>query len=144
MSMLQLHYLVPGDDFTRAGEASGDVKHKLKKLGYNPSAIRRVSIAMYEGEINMVIHAGGGEATVDVDPEKVEILLVDHGPGIADVSKAMQEGWSTAPDNVRSLGFGAGMGLPNMKKYSDEMTIDSTVDVGTTLRMVIYAQSPKD
>ena len=108
MSMLQLRYSVPGDDFTRAGEASGDVKHKLKKLGYNPSAIRRVSIAMYEGEINMVIHAGGGEANVDVDPDKVVIVLTDHGPGIADVEKAMQEGWSTAPDNVRSLGFGAG------------------------------------
>ena len=127
----------------RAGEASGDVKHKLKKLGYNPSAIRRVSIAMYEGEINMVIHAGGGEANVDVDPDKVVIVLTDHGPGIADVEKAMQEGWSTAPDNVRSLGFGAGMGLPNMKKYSDEMTIDSVVGQGTTLKMVVYAQSEK-
>ena len=84
MSMLQLRYTVPGDDFTRAGEASGDVKHKLKKLGYNPSAIRRVSIAMYEGEINMVIHAGGGEANVDVDPDKVVIVLTDHGPGIAE------------------------------------------------------------
>ena len=143
MSMLQLRYTVPGDDFTRVGEASGDVKHKLKKLGYNPSAIRRVSIAMYEGEINMVIHAGGGEANVDVDPDKVVIVLTDHGPGIADVEKAMQEGWSTAPDNVRSLGFGAGMGLPNMKKYSDEMTIDSVVGQGTTLKMVVYAQSEK-
>ena len=139
MSMLQLRYSVPGDDFTRAGAASGDVK----KLGYNPSAIRRVSIAMYEGEINMVIHAGGGEAKVDVDPDKVVIVLTDHGPGIADVEKAMQEGWSTAPDNVRSLGFGAGMGLPNMKKYSDEMTIDSVVGQGTTLKMVVYAQSEK-
>ena len=143
MSMLQLRYSVPGDDFTRAGEASGDVNHKLKNLGYNPSAIRRVSIAMYEGEINMVIHAGGGEANVDVDPDKVVIVLTDHGPGIADVEKAMQEGWSTAPDNVRSLGFGAGMGLPNMKKYSDEMTIDSVVGQGTTLKMVVYAQSEK-
>ena len=143
MRMLQLRYTVPGHDSTRAGEASGDVKHKLKKLGYNPSAIRRVSIAMYEGEINMVIHAGGGEANVDVDPDKVVIVLTDHGPGIADVEKAMQEGWSTAPDNVRSLGFGAGMGLPNMKKYSDEMTIDSVVGQGTTLKMVVYAQSEK-
>ena len=143
MSMLQLKYSVPGDDFTRAGEASGDVKHRLKKLGYNPTAIRRVAIAMYEGEINKVIHAGGGEAVVDIDPDKVVIVLTDHGPGIADVNKAMQEGWSTAPDNVRSLGFGAGMGLPNMKKYSDEMTIDSVVGEGTTLRMVVYAQSAK-
>jgi serine/threonine-protein kinase RsbT len=138
MSMLELHYIVPGDDFTRAGEASGDVKHKLKKIGYDPDATRRVAISMYEGEINMVIHAGGGEANVNIDPDKVEIILEDHGPGIADIKKAMQAGWSTAPDNVRSLGFGAGMGLPNMDKYSDEMSIDSTVGVGTTLKMVIY------
>ncbi len=143
MSMLQLKYDIPGDDFTRAGEASGDVKQKLKKLGYNPAAIRRVAIAMYEGEINVVIHGGGGEAVVDVDPDKVSILLIDHGPGIADVEKAMQEGWSTAPDNVRSLGFGAGMGLPNMKKYSDEMEIDSVVGKGTKLKLVVYAQSSK-
>lgn len=138
MSMLHLSYQVPGDDFTRAGEASGDVKHKLKKLGYEPDAIRRVAIAMYEGEINMVIHAGGGEATVDIDPDRVDILLTDHGPGIEDVSKAMQAGWSTAPDNVRALGFGAGMGLPNMKKYTDEMEINSAVGEGTTVRMAVY------
>ena len=135
MSMLQLRYSVPGDDFTRAGEASGDVKHKLKKLGYNPSAIRRVSIAMYEGEINMVIHAGGGEANVDVDPDKVVIVLTDHGPGIADVEKAMQEGWSTASDEIRAQGFGAGMGLPNMKKYTDNMQIDTVLGVGTTISL---------
>ncbi|MBP3324273.1 MAG: ATP-binding protein [Clostridia bacterium] len=140
MSMLELKYIVPGDDFTRAGEASGDVKHKLKKIGYNPDAIRRVSIAMYEGEINMVIHAGGGEAEVNIDPDRVEILLIDHGPGIADVEKAMQAGFSTAPDNVRSLGFGAGMGLPNMKKYSDEMYIETEVGKGSTVRMIVYAQ----
>ncbi|MBE6731510.1 MAG: anti-sigma regulatory factor [Ruminococcaceae bacterium] len=140
MSMLELRYVVPGDDFTRAGEASGDVKHKLKKIGYNPEAIRRVSIAMYEGEINMVIHAGGGEAEVNIDPDRVEILLIDHGPGIADVEKAMQAGFSTAPDNVRSLGFGAGMGLPNMKKYSDEMYIETEVGKGSTVRMIVYAQ----
>ena len=141
MSMLQLRYSVPGDDFTRAGEASGDVKHKLKKLGYNPSAIRRVSIAMYEGEINMVIHAGGGEANVDVDPDKVVIVLTDHGPGIADVEKAMQEGYSTAPDNVRSLGFGAGMGLPNIKKYSDDMRIDTELGKGTTMYFSVFSKN---
>lgn len=138
MSMLHLNYNVPGDDFTRAGEASGDVKHKLKKLGYEPDAIRRVAIAMYEGEINMVIHAGGGEAVVDIDPDRVDILLQDHGPGIKDVDQAMQAGWSTAPDNVRALGFGAGMGLPNMKKYTDEMEIDSVVGEGTKVRMTVY------
>lgn len=138
MSMLHLNYEVPGDDFTRAGEASGDVKKKLKQLGYEPDAIRRTSIAMYEGEINMVIHANGGKATVDINPDKVVILLVDQGPGIADVEQAMQAGWSTAPDTIRSLGFGAGMGLPNMKNYTDEMEIDSVLGEGTTVRMVVY------
>ena len=139
MNTLTLRYEVPGDDFTRAGGASSDVKRKLKQLGYNPEAIRKVAIAMYEGEINMVIHAGGGEAVVDVDPKQVQIVLRDHGPGIPDVEKAMQEGWSTAPDNVRNLGFGAGMGLPNMKKYTDELRIDTKVGEGTTLFMKVYA-----
>ena len=139
MNTLTLRYEVPGDDFTRVGEASSDVKRKLKQLGYNSDAIRKVAIAMYEGEINMVIHAGGGEAVVDVDPKQVQIVLRDHGPGIPDVEKAMQEGWSTAPDNVRNLGFGAGMGLPNMKKYTDELRIDTKVGEGTTLFMKVYA-----
>jgi len=141
MSMINLKYDVPGDDFTRAGEASSDVKQKLKKMGYNPSAIRRIAIAMYEGEINMVIHANGGQALINIDPESVEILLVDQGPGIADVEQAMQAGWSTAPDNIRALGFGAGMGLPNMKKYTDEMNIESVLGEGTTVKMVIRAES---
>ena len=92
---------------------------------------------MYEGEINMVIHADGGVATVKVDENCIEIVLADKGPGIADVEKAMQEGFSTAPDEVRGLGFGAGMGLPNMKRYTDEMSIDSTVGVGTTITMKV-------
>ena len=133
MSMLHLDYQVPGDDFTRAGEASGDVKHKLKKLGYEPDAIRRVSIAMYEGEINMVIHAHGGKATAEIYPDRIDIYLKDTGPGIADVGLAMRAGYSTATENIRSLGFGAGMGLPNMKKYSDDMKIDTAVGVGTTV-----------
>ena len=139
MSALTFDYVVPGDDFTQAGAASSDVKRKLKQIGCNADVIRRVAIAMYEGEINMVIHAGGGEAVVDVDPKQVQIVLRDHGPGIPDVEKAMQEGWSTAPDNVRNLGFGAGMGLPNMKKYTDELRIDTKVGEGTTLFMKVYA-----
>ena len=135
---IHLHYEVSGEDFTRAGEASGAVKKRLKSLGYNPDAIRRVAIAMYEAEINMVIHADGGYCDVDIYPDKVEILLADHGPGIPDVEKAMQEGFSTAPDNVRSLGFGAGMGLPNIKKYSDEMDIQTEIGVGTTVTMKVY------
>lgn len=134
---IHLHYEVSGDDFTRAGEASGSVKKRLKSLGYDPDAIRRVAIAMYEAEINMVIHAEGGFCDVDIYPDKVEILLADKGPGIPDVDKAMQEGFSTAPDNVRSLGFGAGMGLPNIKKYSDEMRIETTIGVGTNLYLTI-------
>lgn len=133
MSRVDLHYEVPGDDFTRAGEASGKVKNTLKELGFDPNLVRNVAIAMYEGEINMVIHAGGGQADVAIEPEQVEVVLTDHGPGIPDVELAMQEGYSTAPDNVRNLGFGAGMGMPNMKKYADEMEVHTQLDVGTTI-----------
>lgn len=132
-----LKYQVSSEDFTRAGEASSDVKAKLKQMGVPPEVVRKVAIAMYEGEINMVIHAKGGEISVSISPEEIIMELKDVGPGIPDVSKAMEAGWSTAPDNVRNLGFGAGMGLPNMKKYSDEMGIESTVDVGTTVTMKV-------
>ena len=134
---ISFHYDVPGDDFTRAGEASSSIKKALKQVGLAPDIIRNVAIAMYEGEINMVIHAGGGYADVNVSSDRIEIILKDHGPGIKDVALAMKEGYSTAPDHIRSLGFGAGMGLPNMKRYSDEMDIQSTVGVGTTVTMVI-------
>ena len=134
---LTFDFLVDGTDFTSAGQASGKHKKNLRQLGIAPETIRRASIAMYEGEINMVIHAGGGKATVTVSEECIEITLADNGPGIRDIEQAMQEGFSTATDTVRSLGFGAGMGLPNMKRYSDEMTIDSTVGVGTTIVMKI-------
>lgn len=134
---INLHYEVPGDDFTRAGEASGAVKGKLKQLGFPADVIRRIAIAMYEGEINMVIHAEGGAADVTVTGDEVIIVLSDKGPGIPDVSLAMQEGYSTARDNIRALGFGAGMGLPNMKKYTDSMKIDTEVGVGTTITMTV-------
>ena len=130
-------YNFDGGDLTSAGQASVMVKKNLNQIGFSPEVIRRVSIAMYEGEINMVIHADGGVATVKVDDNCIEIVLADKGPGIADVEKAMQEGFSTAPDEVRGLGFGAGMGLPNMKRYTDEMSIDSTVGVGTTITMKV-------
>lgn len=126
---------VDGDDFTSAGQASSQVKRNLRQLGISPDIIKRVSIAMYEGEINMVIHAGGGTAFVAVTEEHIEIVLKDQGPGIKDIEQAMQEGFSTAPDDVRSLGFGAGMGLPNMKRYTDYMNIESEVGVGTTITM---------
>ena len=138
MSVITLHYDVPGDDFTRAGEASGDVKAHLKKLGFSPDVIRNTVIALYEGEINMVIHAGGGRIDVDIDPDVISMVLSDDGPGIPDVALAMKEGYSTAPYNVRALGFGAGMGLPNIKKYTDEMLIDTLVGKGTTMRLKVY------
>ena len=138
---LTFHFDVDGENFVSAGQASVQVKKNLRELGFPPEVIRRVSIAMYEGEINMVIHAGGGEADVDVFEDRIVIVLTDHGPGIPDIDLAMQEGYSTATDRVRSLGFGAGMGLPNMKRYTDEMRIDSTVGKGTVITMNILVSN---
>jgi len=135
--VITLNYTVKPDDFTRAGEASSNVKNTLKQLGIPPAAIRKVSIALYEGEINMVIHARGGEITVEVSPEEIRMVLADVGPGIPDIELAMKEGYSTAPEEIRSLGFGAGMGLSNMKKYSDSMDIQTELGVGTTISMVV-------
>ena len=135
---IKFHFDVDGENFVSAGQASVQVKKNLRQLGLPPETIRQLSIAMYEGEINMVIHAGGGEADVTVYEDRVEIVLTDHGPGIADISLAMQEGYSTATENVRALGFGAGMGLPNMKRYTDEMTVDSVVGQGTVITMCVY------
>ena len=132
---LVFHFDVDGDNFISAGQASTQVKKNLRQLGLSPAIIRRVSIAMYEGEINMVIHANGGTAEVVVTEEYIEIVLKDQGPGIQNVEQAMQEGFSTATDSIRSLGFGAGMGLPNMKRYTDSMQIDTVVGEGTTITM---------
>ena len=134
---VRLEYEIDGDNFTSAGEASVKVKKSLRQMGFEPEIIRKVSVAMYEGEINMVIHAQGGKATVDVFDDRIVIVLADRGPGIPDIELAMQAGYSTAPDNIRSLGFGAGMGLPNMKKYTDDMKIESELGVGTTITMVV-------
>ena len=134
---LVFHYDIDGEDFISAGQASIQIKKNLRRIGLSPEVIRRVSIAMYEGEINMVIHAKGGTADVMLYENRIEIILADKGPGISNIEEAMQEGFSTATDTIRSLGFGAGMGLPNMKRYSDKMTIDTTVGVGTTVTMVI-------
>jgi anti-sigma regulatory factor (Ser/Thr protein kinase) len=134
---LVLEYKVVKEDYTRAGEASGDVKKKLRMAGIDPAAIRKVSICMYEGEINMVIHADGGKIRVEIYPDRIRMLLMDKGPGIKDVDKAMQAGWSTASEEARNLGFGAGMGLPNMKKNSDDMKIDTVLGEGTTVTMTV-------
>ena len=137
MADVTFHFDVDGADFSSAGEAAVKVKKKLRQLGVSPDVIRKVSIAMYEGEINMVIHAEGGVADVTVTDNEVVIVLADKGPGIPDVALAMKEGYSTARDNIRALGFGAGMGLPNMKKYTDSMKIDTEVGVGTTITMTV-------
>ncbi|MDR3121210.1 MAG: ATP-binding protein [Clostridiales bacterium] len=134
---LKLHYDISGEDYTRAGEASAQLKQVLRQLGLSSSIIRRVSIAMYEGEINMVIHANGGTIDVEIDSACVSLILKDTGPGISEIDLAMKEGYSTASESVRSMGFGAGMGLPNMRKHSDYMKIDSTPGVGTTVYMKI-------
>ena len=132
---LKFHFDIDGSDFSSAGAASVMVKKKLRQLAYDPEVIRKVSIAMYEGEINMVIHASGGTADVEVSDEEILIVLSDKGPGIPDVELAMQAGYSTAHDNIRNLGFGAGMGFPNMKKYTDDLSVDTVLGEGTTVTM---------
>ena len=137
MAALHFHFDIDGEDFSSAGDASVVMKKKLRQLGFPSDAIRRCSIAMYEGEINMVIHANGGTADVDVYPDKVVIVLEDHGPGIPDVELAMQEGYSTSTEQIRNMGFGAGMGLPNMKRYTESLEIETKVGVGTKLTMIV-------
>lgn len=137
MTPIVREYDVPGDDFARAGEASGQIKAILKALGFPPDMVRRAAVTTYEAEINMVIHAGGGHVTAAIAPEKVTVVFADQGPGIPDVALAMQAGWSTAPENIRQLGFGAGMGLPNIRKYSDDFHIQTEVGRGTTLTITL-------
>ena len=127
-------YSICGEDFGSAGAASSDIKKKLRQLGLPAPLIKRTAIAMYEAEINMVIHAGGGITEVDIAPDHIEIVLKDEGPGIEDIELAMTEGWSTASEEARQLGFGAGMGLPNIKRNVDTLHIDSTPGQGTTLK----------
>ena len=137
METIKLVYPVEGGDLIEAGEASSKMKLTLKKLGLPQDVIRRASICMYEGEINMVIHADGGQAEVEVDADQIIIRMQDTGPGIPDVTQAMQEGFSTAGQTARELGFGAGMGLPNIMRYSDEMKIETELGKGTTVTVRI-------
>ena len=132
---VKLHYDIDAEDFTTAGEASSGVKKTLTRLGAEPDVIKRVAIAMYEAEINAVIHGGGGAADVEITPEKVTVVISDQGPGIPDLDKAMTPGWSTATNLVREMGFGAGMGLPNMKRNADDFDIQSELGKGTRISM---------
>ena len=139
--VLKQRYNVSADDFASAGAASAAVKKTLKQLGFSSDIIRRTSIAMYEGEINMVIHGDGGVAEVEIAEDHVKITLTDQGPGIENIDLAMKEGWSTASETVRELGFGAGMGLPNIKKQSDDFQITSEVGKGTKLVITIVSSA---
>lgn len=135
--VISLHYEISADDFQAAGEASSSVKKKLKQLGVPPDAVKRVSIAMYEAEMNVVIHGNGGFMDVEIDKHRIKLVFKDKGPGIPDVDLAMQEGYSTAPDRIRELGFGAGMGLPNIKRNSDKLDIETVINQGTTLTIEV-------
>ena len=138
-------YAVSGEAFSLAGEASVDLKSRLKLMGIPAAVIRRATIALYEAEINLAIHSFGGSITVEITADRINMSVKDDGPGIEDVELAMREGFSTATEKVRQLGFGAGMGLPNMKKYSDEFSIRSKLGVGTEIDMVVYTTDiPKE
>jgi serine/threonine-protein kinase RsbT len=134
---MHYHYAVSGEDFSRAGNVSSEMKKILQRLGVPHEIIKRTAVAMYEAEMNMVVHAGGGEADIDIDETGITIVMRDHGPGIPDLALAMQDGYSTAPAQVRELGFGAGMGLSNMKSNSDTLDIESTPASGTIVTMRI-------
>ncbi|MBQ3053548.1 MAG: ATP-binding protein [Clostridia bacterium] len=131
-------YEISGTDFSVAGEASSSFKMLLKKLGVKPEIVRKVSIAMYEAEINTVVHGGGGQCEAEVLGDCIKVVFRDQGPGIANVELAMKEGFSTASEKIRELGFGAGMGLPNIKRYTDEMKIKTEVGKGTQIEFIVY------
>lgn len=137
---MEFDYIVSGEDFSLAGTASQDIKKKLQQLGVSVPVVKRTAIAMFEAEINMVIHAHGGNAHISIENDKITIIMEDHGPGIPDIEQAMQPGFSTATAAARDLGWGAGMGLPNMKKNSDFLKVESTVGVGTKVTMEINIQ----
>lgn len=134
-SILSHSYDVNAGEFQTAGDASASIKRKLKQVGVNSTVLRRIAVASYEAELNLIIHSHGGKLTLDMTPEAIILTSADVGPGIADISKAMQEGYSTASEEARDLGFGAGMGLPNMKRNADTFGIESELGKGTTIQM---------
>ncbi len=131
-------YIVIEGDFVNAGKASSSVKKTLKQLNVNPQVVKRVVVALYEAEVNAIAHAYGGKVLVDIDPDKIRMVVADKGPGIPDIAWAMEEGHSTARPEVRDMGFGAGMGLPNMQKNVDRLNVTSEVGVGTTVEMEVF------
>lgn len=137
--VLKEQFSVTGRDFGRAGTVSTTIKSMLKQIGFSPDVIRRVAIATYEAEMNVVVYADRATVTFEVTPTEITVTLEDQGRGIADIEQAMQEGFSTATDEIREMGFGAGMGLPNIKKNSDDLKVTSEVGVGTTVRIKVLA-----
>ena len=135
---LTMHYCIKGGNFDHAGEASSQLKRNLHALGISPDVVRRITIASFEAELNLVIFTEGGELAARVEPARVTVTAVDNGPGIPDVELAMQPGYSTAPDWVRELGFGAGMGLKNIKNCTNEMKLESKVGEGTSLQFTVF------
>ena len=135
---MQFKFELEGGNFSKAGYASSQIKKVLKQLSIDPKVIKRVVVALYEAEVNVVAHAWHGVVFADIYPDRIELLLQDEGPGIPDIGQAMQEGYSTASPAVREMGFGAGMGLPNMKKNVDEIMVESKVGEGTSVRMITY------
>ncbi|WP_245561184.1 ATP-binding protein [Desulfoscipio gibsoniae] len=139
-----MEFSVQGMDFNRAGEAAAQIKKALQLVGMHVDTVRRAVIVAYEAELNIVIHARQGRLAAYIHPDRVEIEAVDEGPGIPDISQAMREGYSTAPDHIRKMGFGAGMGLPNIKKSASHMQLTSEVNVGTRLTAIINNQTSGD
>lgn len=135
MQLLTNTYDVSAGEFQTAGDASASIKRKLKQIGVDSTVLRRIAVASYEAELNLIIHSMGGHLTLEMTPEMITLISADIGPGIPDISKAMQEGFSTASEEARDLGFGAGMGLPNMKRNADEFSIESEVGKGTQIQM---------
>ncbi len=144
MTALKKSYYIKSRDFIRAGEASIKIQTLLKSLNFNPQLVRRVAICGYEGEMNVVMHGGDGALSLGIFADKLIMEISDDGPGIVDIDKAMQKGFSTASDEHREMGFGAGMGLPNMKKNADEITVDSERGQGTRVRMVFFIDKGGD
>jgi serine/threonine-protein kinase RsbT len=138
MPKFKKRFNIKGRDFIRAGEASINVQNLLKSMDFNPRLIRRVAICGYESEMNVVMHGGDGSLSLEVDTDRLILKISDDGPGIEDIELAMQAGYSTANDDHREMGFGAGMGLPNMKKNSDQIHIESKKNQGTVVRMVFF------
>jgi anti-sigma regulatory factor (Ser/Thr protein kinase) len=135
---MEFVFFIEGGNFSKAGTASSEVKKILKQLNVDPKIIKRIVVSLYEAEVNVVAHAFEGNMNVEIFPDKIVVRIVDQGPGIPDIDQAMQKGFSTATSKVREMGFGAGMGLPNIKKNSDQLKIESTINVGTELEIVNY------